>query len=47
MDFDEAMSNVDAHLQQEVIEVELESMHSNKVWELVEVPKRIKSIGCK
>jgi hypothetical protein len=29
------------------MEIELESMHSNKVWKLVEAPNGIKHIGCK
>ncbi|KAL6312833.1 hypothetical protein AAG906_020957 [Vitis piasezkii] len=46
-DYDEAMSNVDAHFWQKAMEVELESMHSNHVWELVEAPKGIKPTGYK
>ncbi|KAL6312849.1 hypothetical protein AAG906_025905 [Vitis piasezkii] len=46
-DYNEAMSNVDAHFWQKAMEVELESMHSNHVWELVEAPKGIKPIGYK
>ena len=41
------MSNVDAHLWKKAMEVDLESMYSNQVWELVETPKGIKLIGCK
>ena len=40
------MGNVDAHLWLGVVEAKLESIHSNKVWELVEIPKGIKSIRC-
>lgn len=29
------------------MEIELESMHSNKVWKLVEAPNGLKYIGCK
>ena len=29
------------------MEIELESMYSNGVWDLVEAPKGIKPIGCK
>ena len=46
-DYDEVMSNVDAHFWQKAMEVELESMHSNHVWKLVEAPKGIKPIGYK
>ena len=45
IDYDEAMSDVDAHLWQRAIEVKLESMYFNKVWELVKVPERIKLIS--
>ena len=41
---DEAMSNVDAYLQQKVMEVELEFMYSNQVWKLVEASEWIKPI---
>ena len=44
-DYDEAMSNVDALFWQKAMEVELESMHSNHVWELVEAPEGIKPNG--
>ena len=29
------------------MEIELESMYSNGVWDLVEAPEGIKPIGCK
>ena len=45
--YDETMSDVDAHLWQKAMEVKLESMHSNQVWELAEAPEEIKPIGCK
>nr|CAN70709.1 hypothetical protein VITISV_011817 [Vitis vinifera] len=41
------MSDVDAHLWKRAMEVKLESMYFNEVWELVKVPKGIKLIGCK
>ena len=47
IDYDEAMSDVDAHIWQRAMEVKLESMYFNEVWELVKVPKGIKLIGCK
>ena len=45
--YDETISNVDAHVQQKAIEVELESILSNQDWELVEALEGIKPIGCK
>lgn len=39
------MSN--AHLLQGIMEIELESMYSDKVWEHVEVLEKIKPIGFK
>ena len=47
MDYDEAMSNMDAHLWQKAMKAKVESMYSNQVWELVKALKRIKLIGCK
>ena len=47
IDYDETMSDVDAHLWQRAMEVKLESMYFNQVWELVKVPKGIQPIGCK
>ena len=47
IDYDETMSDVDAHLWKRAMEVKLESMYFNEVWELVKVPKGIKLIGCK
>ena len=41
------MSDVDAYIWKKAIEVELQSMYSNQIWELIEVPKRIKLIQCK
>ena len=38
---------MDAHLWKKAMETELEFMYSNQVWELVEAPKGIQSIGCK
>lgn len=40
------MGIVDAYLWLGVMEAKLESIHFNKVWELVEIPKGIKSIRC-
>ena len=41
------MSSYDAILLQGVMKVELESMYSNKDWDLVEAPEGIKPIMCK
>ena len=38
INYSEVMSSVSAHLWQGVMEVELEPMHSNKIWELVKAP---------
>lgn len=35
IDYDEVMNNMDVHIWLGAIEVELESMHYNKVWELI------------
>ncbi|KAL6336164.1 hypothetical protein AAG906_011046 [Vitis piasezkii] len=43
--YDEAISDVDTHLSQKAMEAELESMHFNQVWELVEAPEGIKPRG--
>ena len=45
--YDETMSDVDAHLWKKAMEEKLESINSNQVWELVEAPEEIKPIGCK
>ena len=45
--YDEAMGDVDAILWKKAMNVEMESMGSNKVWELVDLPEGIKPIGCK
>ena len=47
IDYNESMSDMDAHLWQEALEIELESMYFNKVQELVEIPQGIKPIGRK
>ena len=39
MDYDETISSDDVILWQGVMEVELKSMYSNRVWDLVETPK--------
>ena len=45
--YDEAISDMDTHLSQKAMEAELESMHFNQVWELVEAPEEIKPIWYK
>ena len=47
INYDEAMSDVDAHLWKKTMKAKLESMYSNQVWELLEAPEGIKPIGCK
>ena len=47
INYDEAMSDVDAHLWKKTMKAKLESMYSNQVWELVEAPEEIKTSGCK
>ena len=39
MDYDETISSDDVILWQGVMEVELKSMYSNRVWDIVETPK--------
>ncbi|XP_022895257.1 uncharacterized protein LOC111409440 [Olea europaea var. sylvestris] len=43
--YKEAMNDVDADLSQQAINTEMESMHSNQVWKLVDAPEGIKHIG--
>ena len=45
--YNEAMGDVDATLWKKAMNFEMESMGSNKVWELVDLPEGIKPIGCK
>ena len=45
--YTEALEDVDAHEWHNAMNREMESMYSNSVWSLVEVPKRVKPIGCK
>src|SRR4051812_32263711 len=43
----EALSSMDAYLWQEAINNEVESIDSNKTWNLVDLPPGCKTIGCK
>ena len=45
--YEEAMADVDSAHWVKAMKAELESMDSNQVWDLVEAPANIKSIGCK
>ncbi|WKA05320.1 hypothetical protein VitviT2T_023294 [Vitis vinifera] len=45
--FKMAMDDVDREKWQEAMKLEKESMYSNSVWELVDLPEGIKPIGCK
>src|SRR5579862_6779626 len=45
--YDEAVTDIDADMWQQAMKSELDSMYSNHVWELVNAPEGIKSIGCK
>ena len=43
----EAMKHVDSKAWQQVMDLEMDSMYSNQVWELVDLPEGVKPIGCK
>ena len=45
--YDEAILDVDSKKLMEAMKSEIDSMHSNKVWSLVDPPKDIVPIGCK
>ena len=45
IDYNNAMSSNDVILWQRAMEVKLESMYSNGIWDLVEVPELLKLIG--
>ena len=47
MTYKMAMDDVDQEKWQEVMKFEMESMYSNSVWELVDLPEGIKPISCK
>ncbi|KAI3465205.1 hypothetical protein Pfo_021868, partial [Paulownia fortunei] len=45
--YGEAMSDIDSKKWQEAMQSEMDSMYSNKVWTLVDLPQGIVPIGCK
>ena len=45
--FKEAMSDADKEEWLEAMNLEMESMHSNSIWELVDLPEGFRPIGCK
>jgi hypothetical protein len=45
--YQEAMTEVDSCLWQKAMKSEMESMYSNKVWDLVDLPPNVRPIGCK
>ena len=45
--YDEAINDIDSGSWQDAMKAEMESMYSNQVWTLVDLPANIKPIGCK
>ena len=45
--FEEAIRSVYLFEWQEAMEVEMNSMNTNVVWDLEEIPNRAKTVGCK
>ena len=45
--YNEALIDRDVEFWKKAMNQEMESMYSNKVWELVEAPNGVKPIGCK
>ena len=45
--FDETMPNIDSEKWLKIMKSEIDSMHSNQVWTLVDPSEKIISIGCK
>ncbi|KAL5583076.1 hypothetical protein UlMin_015518 [Ulmus minor] len=43
----DAMKDVDSKAWQQAMDLEMDSMYSNQVWELVDLPEGVKPIGCK
>ena len=47
LSFSQAISSTDSNLWMNAMKDEMDSMASNRVWDLVELPNGIKAIGCK
>src|ERR1700734_3289477 len=45
--YEEAVTDVDSCLWKTAMKAEMESMYSNQVWELVDLPPNVRPIGCK
>ena len=45
--FEKAMRSVYSSKWQEGMEVKMNSMNTNVVWDLEEIPNRVKTVGCK
>ena len=45
--FSQVVSSKDSNLWNEAMKAEMDSMESNQVWDLVELPIGVKPIGCK
>ena len=41
------MKDVDSKAWQKAMDLEMDSMYSNQVWELMDFPEGVKTIGCK
>ena len=44
--YEEAINDIDAHHWVKAVKSELDSVYSNQVWDLVNVPNSIKPVGC-
>ncbi|TYK06521.1 gag/pol protein [Cucumis melo var. makuwa] len=47
LSYKQAMNDVDKNQWVKAMDLEMESMYFNSVWELVDIPERVKPIGCK
>ncbi|KAA0036109.1 gag/pol protein [Cucumis melo var. makuwa] len=47
LSYKQAMNDVDKNQRVKAMDLELESMYFNSVWKLVDLPERVKPIGCK
>ena len=45
--YSKAMASYEVNLWQKAMDVEIQSMYSNGIWNLINPPEGIKSIGCK